>query len=973
MRSISRLFALTALVLSTGSYTMAQNSISTRVWNDKDGDGIQDNNENGGIDSVKVDLFTKNAAGNYVLTATDWTNTNGQVSFSGINTSTMAYLRYHTPKHHKLTLKGQGSDTAKDSDVNVSSALSSTFAVNGNVSDIDCGMWAPGTVTARVWNDKDGDGIQDNNENGGIDSVKVLLYKEKNGSWKKIQSAFTNSNGVVTFSDVPADVKMRMKFKNKKFHALTLKNQGSNDTKDSDVNLGDNFSAVFQADRGSQNHTDVDCGMWAPGTVEARVWADTDGDGIQDNNENGGIDSVKVQIFRKKSNNSWKKMGTAYTDANGKVYFSNVPADAYVKLKFFEKKHHAYTYKNQGTNDTKDSDAGTTTGETQIFKADRGSMHHTSHDCGLWQPGKIVTKVWNDVDGDGIQDNNENGGIACVKVQLWKRKDDGSYKKYATTYTQANGEAVFEDVPANWTFKLRYVSPSNNAILSPKSQGNNISKDSDVHSNGYTGAFRTVRGVENNLELAFTLTQLDAGFSGYTASTQTNSAGWTVTTCPDGTEYYSAPTSIAGCSNMQLPADLAYGIALIADTLNLYSNVDYILAGMRTDGHPGLWEINGCTIKSKRQGNNSLLINNSHSGVRPERGYTLKVTDIVVDGSSYKVMGEAFNQDGYTATSGQCLSAGAPPIPAGTVIPISWSLGYAFYGRIGGVSGIGAECDALTWNCGNGYIYGCQTCATEEAGNSGLSNGEVYFMNLSTNSNNSPEMYAIYGAELSTGEGSYNFGLSNINQVTVTYDPLVDSIYSTLNGTTIAVGASNVINASILNFKIGAEAGRTVTLSNISINNKDAMGTLLPACSFSDYTLSPVNYKDNLNFQLKDESLANGFVLNFDLSTDSSSILNNNTYVVLRLSQPGAGKNGEQNSDLKLIAYEDVATDDALRVYPNPAYDVIHLSFEEEVTIYNATGALIYKGQEPTVNVEDWANGVYFVHTSNSVVKFIKQ
>ncbi len=175
-------------------------------------------------------------------------------------------------------------------------------------------------------------------------------------------------------------------------------------------------------------------------------------------------------------------------------------------------------------------------------------------------------------------------------------------------------------------------------------------------------------------------------------------------------------TSEGSCeiARTDLPEDLAEIVAsapaTYADfTFRRGSYVVGVIAGMRTDGRPGAWEIhNDCTIEPLRQGarkNNSELPNNAHSGLKYSQNWRFEVTGISPDGGT--VFADAINDEGFVVTGGQCKAAGVPDVPPGTVVPVSWALSdRPFYGRIKGAK-LGYECEVIRYNCSNGYIVGC--------------------------------------------------------------------------------------------------------------------------------------------------------------------------------------------------------------------------------------------------------------------------
>ncbi|MEL7124303.1 MAG: SdrD B-like domain-containing protein, partial [Bacteroidota bacterium] len=201
-----------------------------------------------------------------------------------------------------------------------------------------------GKIEARVWNDKNDNGLQDNNENGGIAGVTVGLIFADGTPIGADQ--VTGSNGKVTFENVPTDVDLKLIFKllndtnfdGYKFTRFKVGGGSNPDNSDAKVNSGE--TERFKVAAGS-TQSGIDAGVWAPGTVTARVWNDTDGDGLQGNGENGGIGNVVVKLLD--ASNGDAELAENTTGANGQVTFTNVPADRNLRLMFVKPDFHKFT------------------------------------------------------------------------------------------------------------------------------------------------------------------------------------------------------------------------------------------------------------------------------------------------------------------------------------------------------------------------------------------------------------------------------------------------------------------------------------------------------------------------------------------------------------------------------------------------------------------------------------------------------
>lgn len=96
-------------------------------------------------------------------------------------------------------------------------------------------------------------------------------------------------------------------------------------------------------------------------------------------------------------------------------------------------------------------------------------------------PVTIGNFVWDDLDKDGIQDAGEPG-IAGVTVQVWN-----SAKNQLLGQTQTNSSGIYSlVVPQPGNYYIRALLPNANDIFSPKGQGVDMLKDSNVNGDGFS-------------------------------------------------------------------------------------------------------------------------------------------------------------------------------------------------------------------------------------------------------------------------------------------------------------------------------------------------------------------------------------------------------------------------------------------------------------------------------------------------------
>jgi hypothetical protein len=168
-------------------YTKGTGKIGDRVWNDANGNGIQDGGE-AGIAGVTVTLGG-------AASATTTTDASGNYLFSGLLAGAYT-VSVATPAGFTPTAAIAGPDRAVDSN---GSPTNVTLASNNAVDlTIDFGFTKPsGKIGDLVWYDKDRDGIQDWGEYG-MSGVVVTLSGPVNAT------TTTNSQGAYLFSNLPA-------------------------------------------------------------------------------------------------------------------------------------------------------------------------------------------------------------------------------------------------------------------------------------------------------------------------------------------------------------------------------------------------------------------------------------------------------------------------------------------------------------------------------------------------------------------------------------------------------------------------------------------------------------------------------------------------------------------------------------------------------------------------------------------------
>lgn len=433
-------------------------SIGDRVWNDTDGDGIQDAGE---VGVAGITLVLLNSAGQPIATTT--TDAFGNYKFSGLPAGNYS-VRITPPANYSLSAKTQGADTNLDSDFDPITYTTGTVTLTAgqNRTDIDAGLKFTQPQTAsvgdRVWLDTNGDGVQDAGEPG-VSNVLVTLYNSSNVA---VRSTYTNVNGNYLFTDVTpgtytVGVSLPPAF------VFSPNNGAVSGATNSDVVPATGRTASFAVNAGDQI-TYVDAGIKTQvstnGSIGDFVWNDINKNGIQESGE-PGIAGVTVRLLNGTTN---AIIATTTTDATGKYIFNDVPAGDY-KVEFVTPVGYTTTTKlnsNVAASGT-DSDVDPANSRTATFTLSAG-QRITSVDAGYWLTtppgtGKIGDRVWLDANQNGIQDPGEASvqGITVVlydaaNVAIKQAVTDGNGNYLFTDLAAGNYTVGFSNLPAGFTF-----------------------------------------------------------------------------------------------------------------------------------------------------------------------------------------------------------------------------------------------------------------------------------------------------------------------------------------------------------------------------------------------------------------------------------------------------------------------------------------------------------------------------------------
>jgi hypothetical protein len=447
-------------------------SLGDFVWHDLNANGVQNAGEPG-IPGVLVTLFRCNNT--QVATAT--TGASGDYLFTNLVPGCY-YVTFGTPGGFTASPANQGADNA-DSDSVGGTTGQYTLAAGETNLTVDAGFYRPASLGDFVWNDLNTNGVQDAGEPG-IGGVLVTLLRC--GSSTPVTTTTTNGSGLYLFSNLTPGC-YAVSFATPAGFTPSPANVG-NDATDSDSVGGTTGNYVLNS--GDSDLT-ADAGFYRLASLGDFVWKDVNANGIQEAGE-PGIQGVLVTLLRCDGSPTGL---TATTSATGLYLFTNLSPACY-KVQFATPAGFTPSPANVG-NDATDSDS--VGGMSGNYTLAAGESNLTV-DAGFYQPAQLGDFVWNDLDGDGIQDGGEPG-IQGVLVTLLRC--DGSPTGLTQT-TNASGLYLFTNLTPG-CYKVQFATPAG-FVATIANVGNDATDSDSV--GGMTGNY-TLNSGDSNLTV-------DAGF-----------------------------------------------------------------------------------------------------------------------------------------------------------------------------------------------------------------------------------------------------------------------------------------------------------------------------------------------------------------------------------------------------------------------------------------------------------------------------
>jgi len=443
--------------------------VGDKVFIDQNRDGLQDAGEPG-VEGVTVTLFNGDGTPTDESTVTDG---NGEYIFEELPPGSY-YVVFDTntiPPGFVVTTPNAGEDDSRDSDANPSSGQTApTPLLSSGEEDLtlDMGIQEPLGVRVgdTVWEDNNANGIQDPGEPG-VAGVTVTLFHEDGTPTDRVTT--TDDSGSYLFDNLSPGSYYVV------FDTGTLPdgyiisdpNVGDDDSQDSDADPNNGRTPATPPIPDGEEDLTLDMGIYQPASLGNFVWNDRNANGTQDPDEEG-VPAVTVNLLRPDGT----VVNSTVTDPSGFYQFTDIVPGDYI-VEFVSPDGMVLSPVDQGGDDQADSDADPNSGQTPLITLTSGTNDPT-WDAGLYQTGSIGNFVWNDVDGNGIQDGGE-GGVPGVVVELFDA--DGTLLQ--TTTTDDAGGYLFDNLPPG-DYYLEVTKPDDRVFTSYDS-GDDDGRDSDVN------------------------------------------------------------------------------------------------------------------------------------------------------------------------------------------------------------------------------------------------------------------------------------------------------------------------------------------------------------------------------------------------------------------------------------------------------------------------------------------------------------
>ena len=453
--------------------------ISDFVWEDLNGDGVQDGGEPGVdfvAEGITIDITLAGGAaatdldGNSPPLLTDLGG--GMYEFDNLAPGDYEVTFGEIAMMWYISMQNTtGVDTDSDPDPTTGVADNGgagyTLMSGDTNEDVDAGYVQPAKISDFVWEDQNGDGLQNAGEPG-LDGVDIMITDGLGGGVTDL-----DGNAVITSTSAggglyeflllpPGDYILTVNTNVLTDYFLSLQDQAGapgdagdagNDS-DADQVTGETHIVEIESD---EQQEDIDFGYFRSGTIEGRVFHDSDGNGQDGTGADAPYAGMTVQLATAAGVTPVPDVFGALipdqiSDGAGIVTFNNVPPGDYILL-YNLTNPWEFTYQDQSgfstdANDVNnDSDVAMGAGnQTHTITLEGGEIDNTAS-AGIYKRMSLGDLIWIDNGGDGIFDGTEGGAVNVIIRLLYDEDFDGIPETLlGDVVTDMSGNYLFENL-----------------------------------------------------------------------------------------------------------------------------------------------------------------------------------------------------------------------------------------------------------------------------------------------------------------------------------------------------------------------------------------------------------------------------------------------------------------------------------------------------------------------------------------------
>ena len=396
--------------------------VAGQIFNDLNANGILDPDEPL-LTGATLNVVQTDSDGNPVPGGTnEWlTSSDGTYSVNLPPGTYMATVLPPTPDYW-LSPLSDPQDVGNDFNPLTYTTLPITLTSGQDgTGNFDAGFYEKVTISNQVFNDPNGNGVQDPDEGPYVGELTINLYDPNSVDPDVPVATVTTSDGSFTFPDItPGEYTLEFVPEDETV-TFSPQNVGTDDCADSDVDPTTGMVSVTVVS--GEDITCVNAGVTQlPSVGPYVVFEDNNGNGLQDRGE-VGLPGVSVTLVCE-----GVVIETVVTGADGVYEFNQVtPASCYISV--VNVPDFQFSPVVDGGNSIYPN------GTSTLITLNTGDVTTVpTLDVGMYEPVLLGNKVWNDLNGDGVQQTNEPGMVGITATLF-----DGEGVELNTTTTDADG------------------------------------------------------------------------------------------------------------------------------------------------------------------------------------------------------------------------------------------------------------------------------------------------------------------------------------------------------------------------------------------------------------------------------------------------------------------------------------------------------------------------------------------------------